>query len=576
MRTIFQLSILMIICCITVQTAEAQYINKIDSLELSLNQNNSSQEKIELFIELSDEYKKKDAQKALEYAQRAYQLSLEDEKERALLKSLINLSQIYWSITDFKMAMQYAELAKEKAKELNFELELAQSLQMEGLIYIELSNYDKSSEVFFRSLTLFEQINNKIGISKSLSYIGSVYMHQNNYDKALEYYFKSLNIAKKINNLNGIARGLNNIAVVYEAMEDYSKAGNYFQDASEINKKLGNIGWQGINYMNLGTINLRLKKFSSSLDYFNKALTIFKDLQSIILQARCYANMANYYLELDENEQCIKYAQQALQIGQGNGLKQIVFDASGILQQIYLKAGDKERAYNFLVLQFQVKDSLVLMENKAELAKLELQYKFDKKEQAKQIEQQNKDLAILIVIISLLLALIVIILILARLKTKAKNALIVQQKLEHELESKNKEMTTNVMTLMKKNEILSAISQKLISIQNKAVKEETKEAISKISKEIQKITNEEILEEFELRFNQVHTDFYNQLLKKYPGLSPSEQRLCAFLRLNMTSKEIAELTGQQTSSLETARYRLRKKLGISNSQTNLVTFLSQL
>ena len=75
---------------------------------------------------------------------------------------------------------------------------------------------------------------------------------------------------------------------------------------------------------------------------------------------------------------------------------------------------------------------------------------------------------------------------------------------------------------------------------------------------------------------EVHEDFYDTLLKRFPDLSPSELRLCAFLKLNMTTKEISELTGHQMNSLEMARYRLRQKLGISNSEVNLITFLSQI
>ena len=132
------------------------------------------------------------------------------------------------------------------------------------------------------------------------------------------------------------------------------------------------------------------------------------------------------------------------------------------------------------------------------------------------------------------------------------------------------------MSLLKKNEMLSEISKKLIDVKNDAVKDETKEAIRKIHKELQKSTDHEIWEEFELRFRQVHSEFYDKLMKKFPDLSPSEQRLCAFLRLNMSSKEISELTGQSLNALETARYRLRKKLGISKSQVNLITFLSKI
>ncbi|MBK7030723.1 MAG: hypothetical protein IPH45_16615 [Bacteroidales bacterium] len=74
----------------------------------------------------------------------------------------------------------------------------------------------------------------------------------------------------------------------------------------------------------------------------------------------------------------------------------------------------------------------------------------------------------------------------------------------------------------------------------------------------------------------MHKDFYDALIKKYPELTPSELKLCAFLKLNMTTKEISELTGQRLNTLENAWYRLRQKLGISNSEVNLVTFLAQI
>jgi len=74
----------------------------------------------------------------------------------------------------------------------------------------------------------------------------------------------------------------------------------------------------------------------------------------------------------------------------------------------------------------------------------------------------------------------------------------------------------------------------------------------------------------------VHKDFYDALLRRFPELTPSELKLCAFLKLNMTTKEISELTGQRLNTLENARYRLRQKLGITNSEANLVTFLAQI
>ncbi len=555
---------------------DAQNLHKIDSLELSLEFAETTKDKIELLLDISYEFKNNNPHKALEFAENAFRLSETEDYKIGILNSLITKANIFWSITDFKAAMEFAEKANDMAEELNLPQKLALSLQITGLIYIELSNFEKSSEIFFNSLKLFEQINDRKGIARLLSYIGSVNYYQFNYGKALEYYFRSLNIAKEIKDREGIARGLNNIAAVYETMKDYEKAGKYFTDASKINIELGNRRGEGTNYMNLGTITLNLEDYDKSLDYFMHALSVFTDLQCRIMQARCQINLAKFYIETEDPDQSLEYATMALKTGRKDKLLQIKHDAAEIIQEVYLRKGDKENAYNYVILQYQMKDSLILLDNKAELAKLELQYEFDKREQAKRIEQQRKDLFILIVIISLLLALIIIILILARWRVKAKNATLARQKLEHELEFKNKELTSNVMSLLKKNEILSGISDKLISIKNQAVKDETKDAIIRISKELQNTTEEEIFEEFELRFKQVHHDFYDKLIHQFPDLSPNEQRLCAFLRLNMSTKEISELTGQRPSSLETARYRLRKKLGITNSQVNLITFLSQI
>jgi hypothetical protein len=175
----------------------------------------------------------------------------------------------------------------------------------------------------------------------------------------------------------------------------------------------------------------------------------------------------------------------------------------------------------------------------------------------------------------LLSGLIILGLIWGRQKIRARNAVLQKESLEKELEFKNKEMVLNVMSLMKKNEMLADLSEKLIRIDGEATTAEGKETIKKVARELQKSQEEEIWKEFSMRFKEVHGEFYDKLLLKFPSLSPNELKLCAFLRLNMSSKDIAALTGQRVSSLETARHRLRQKLGISNADVNLITFLSQ-
>lgn len=565
-----------VINCLLLNFLNAQYLQKIDSLELSLEFTENPKDKIEILLNLSEEYKNNNPEKALDIAHIALNYIEELGDEGDQLSAMLMVSEIYCSLSDFKAAMEYARKSKDLAEKLENPRYLAKALQLIGLVYSDLADFDESSTFYYQSLKIYEQLRDSKGIEKAFSRIASVYFDQNNYDKALEYYFRSLNIAKENNNREGIAAGLNDIAAVYGNREQYEKVGKYLVEAVEINRELGNRRAEAINYTNLGIINQRIQNYNEALVYFRKALDIFNDLNHIVLIANCKLALSAYYLEIHKPELSIEYAKQAYKASKKHGLKKVIYDAAGMLYNGYIQKNDSLQAKTYLILQYQMKDSLDIEKSATQLSKFEIRHKFEKEKQAKKIEQQRKDYILIIIIISLVLGLGIIILIFARQKIKAKNTELEKLRLESELEFKNKELALKVMSLLKKNEILSEISKKLIDVKNAAAKEETKDAIRKIYMDLQKSTDDEIWEEFELRFKQVHSAFYDTLMESFPDLSPSEQRLCAFLRLNMSSKEISELTGQSLNALETARYRLRKKLGISNSQVNLIIFLSQI
>ena len=86
----------------------------------------------------------------------------------------------------------------------------------------------------------------------------------------------------------------------------------------------------------------------------------------------------------------------------------------------------------------------------------------------------------------------------------------------------------------------------------------------------------DIWKDFEERFREVHKEFYNKVNIQFPNLTENEKKLCALLRLNMTTKEVATITHQNPNTIEVARTRLRKKLGLSNKDISLVSFLSNL
>jgi DNA-binding CsgD family transcriptional regulator len=131
-----------------------------------------------------------------------------------------------------------------------------------------------------------------------------------------------------------------------------------------------------------------------------------------------------------------------------------------------------------------------------------------------------------------------------------------------------------MMYLLEKNEFIGSITNKLVDMRSRT-KKENQDFVQEIIMELKRNSSQKIWEEFEMRFKEVHADFYKSLMEKYPDLTPNEVRLSAFLRLNMSTKEISAITHQSVKSINMARFRLRKKIGIDRDE-NLISFLTQL
>jgi DNA-binding CsgD family transcriptional regulator len=142
-----------------------------------------------------------------------------------------------------------------------------------------------------------------------------------------------------------------------------------------------------------------------------------------------------------------------------------------------------------------------------------------------------------------------------------------EEKMQSELQHVNKLLAASTMNLVVKNEFIESIREELKVVKQKGKKLETKQALEKIVKEIDiSLRLEQDWEQFEYHFDQIHGDFLTRLRNDYPDLSPNEQKLCAFLRLNLNTKEIANLLSISLRGVEVARYRLRKKLGLERGQ----------
>jgi PAS domain S-box-containing protein len=142
------------------------------------------------------------------------------------------------------------------------------------------------------------------------------------------------------------------------------------------------------------------------------------------------------------------------------------------------------------------------------------------------------------------------------------------------LESKKRELTSSALRLIHISEMNNNLIAELGEI-SKYADHKGKEMIRNSINRFGTNTSENMWQEFETRFENVYESFYRSLNQLYPDLSSGDKKLCALLRLNLSSKDIAALTFQNSQSVDVARYRLRKKLNL-NSEENLVDFLMKI
>lgn len=165
---------------------------------------------------------------------------------------------------------------------------------------------------------------------------------------------------------------------------------------------------------------------------------------------------------------------------------------------------------------------------------------------------------------------------LERTKSETELMTLRNENLETEIQFKNSELASSAMHLVKKGELIAKIKSELNQL---AKRVDNTMAQTELKKMIKTLSEDEQIDQewdhFAKHFDKVHSDFVVVLKNKHPEISPGELKLCAYLRMNLSSKEIAQLLNISVRGVEISRYRLRKKLHLAAGE-NLFDYLIQL
>ncbi len=519
--------------------AQNQFV--IDSLETELRNTKSDTVQAQLYLDLSKQYFGNNLVTSLEYV----------DKGISVIDTTVNTIQ------------------------------LIRIYRAKGGILTYLGSYQEANQYFLKALRVAQSRNEIEELLPIYSNLGVIHENMNQDNVALEYYFKALDILPKINNLeqshirSRLGALYDNLGSIYMKKKEYESADKYFEKTLEITQSSGEVSLRMYGLRNLGESKMEQGEEEKAFEYFTEALALAKDLNRDDEISICYYHLASYYLSTNKLKEALEVATNCYQYAGRVGSVSSLQKATQIMYKVQFANGNYKLAFENLLTNKELSDSLLNESVIDKIARAQSKYEYDRLVEKQLLDQETVRLRNIMINSFLLLGLLIVVALFFLLRGRFNRIKIQKASLEREVELKNKELTTNVLYLVKKNDYLNSVSEKLLELK-KSAKTENKLEIQKIINDLQQSSDQEVWEEFEMRFQQVHNDFYTNLQKKFPDLSMAERKLAAFLRLDMTSKEIASITGQSVKSLEVARARLRKKLGLTNQDVNLVTFLLEI
>ncbi len=443
-----------------------------------------------------------------------------------------------------------------------------------GLLYFDLDDFDQAYHYLTLALTYYEKNNKLKKKSYILSRIGLMFKG-NDVDKSKEYLQRSLDISIEINDSIGIARDLNNIALIYQKQKIFDTAQVYYKQAMRINEKIGNWNYYATNLLNLANIEKQNDNFEESIKLYTQLTYAFDSLNEKNKYALVLLHLGEANLNINDYKKAISYFAIADSLGEKFNLTSIERNGNWGLYYCYKKLGESDLAIKYLEEQHKLDDILRAKQNFQELARLELQFKNDQLVKQKMWDQQKQKFILYFALALLLIFIAFLFQLFRKQKFKIIKEKLERKVLQNELEGKERELTSFVLNMIRLNEKkLSLISY--LKKQKPRLKKENHDVIDHAIRDLEYDQDAKVWEEFEMRFNKVNSEFYQKLANYFPELTNNEKRLCAFLLMNMTTKEVSSITGQSTEAIGKARTRLRKKLGITNQDESITSVLSSL
>ena len=480
----------------------------------------------------------------------------------------------------------YIEMVRKLAGESGSKELQARVFQAEANHLQNTGRFKESVEASEKAITIYESLNDVQGLANAYNTLGLTYKKNSGDEnelqsfslKALEYEEKALAYYLETADFDGLMRVYSNLGIIYRDLKQFENAEAEFLKGIEIAKKYKYTGYHlGILNANLSQIYLDYyKDHHKAIGLLNQALALYEKNGIRSSMEHAYRNISYNYTELGEYEKAIEFAKKAIEVANEVKDPHRQINAYSALHHAQKKARMYKESLENLEFLNDIEDSLLNKEKTAIIGEMAMRFETVKKEAQIQLLQKEKEINAWKIagLLAGLLAMGVFAFFIVQKRKKDRllfeKERIIQndkrEKAEMELESKQKELTAKVLQLAHKNEFLSHLEHQISHLKEN-VDQSVIQTSSRISRLIRRdIESDTQWEQFSQEFSSIHQGFLGRLAEKFGTFTKSEVRLISLLKMNMTSKEIADIMGISDDGVKKARYRLRKKMNLEDSE----------
>jgi len=584
MKTIQNLLLLILLTAILQNGFAQETDNSVKLIDSMLSVLPSQKGEIQFmsYIRLNTLYGRKDPKKGKLYLDKAKELAKKIDDNKLLGLVVHQMANYHQSISQFEKAEKLYLEAIEMYNDAAYTYEMPLVYNSLGITLKNLGKTSQAIKAYEKALEYNESENYEKGNLVVYSNLGVLYAKMGNLKVSNAYYEKVEKIALEKNDKFQVALARSNRATNLVDSKSYEVALKMYFDAIPIFEEQGRKLVLGEQYYLIGSAYLAMDSLQKALEHLEKSIVLSNETGETAMLGMANRKMGEVFFKQGNFHTALKQFQKSLKISKETSNNIEIADDYLNLSKTYEQLGDLPKAYENHKLFFTVHDSVFSTESNQKLNELEIKFKTEKNLQ--EISLQKKEIELLEekqhtaylqrtgLIIGLLTTILLFGLIYYIIHQKLKRNKLIKEKMESELSFKTKELTTHALHLAKKNEVLNDLKQKAKVLKADANADPGYQMlIQTINFDLQDDNN---WENFSRYFEQVHKGFNEKAQEQFPAITNNDLRLMALLKMNLSSKEIANILNISSDGIKKARQRLRKKMGIDSNVSLEATVIS--